>query len=297
MRIAFVWFGIDGRYGHWRDGLWKAMQIIGKKHEVRMFEPTGNIKEFNPDWVLFWEAPICAQGKDKDMYWSVANLPFKKALLFAGGEINAMWVKDFDHIFVESQIDSDTCDRLGLPHSTAFGINDDIFKPEQQPKIWHAMHQATCASWKRQPLMAQAFRDKAIVCGRDQPTDFFPFAECRRLGTLVLPEQSAESVNSLLNASDCLCQTSEFWGGGQRATLEAIAAGVPVICMSDSPKNREYVEASGYGVVCNPDPQSILKAFGTIRTTQWDKAKARKYIEENWTGDIYAKNILKIIEA
>lgn len=297
MKIAFIWQGISGRYGQWQDGLYAAMQIIGKKHEVRVFEPEGNIEAFNPDWVLYWEAPITYQSnKDGDKYKRIQNLPFKKALLFAGGEIKPMWMQNFDHIFVESQIDMDTCERFGLPHSRAFGINDQIMKPQKQPKIWDAMHQATCASWKRTWLMTEVFKDKSLLCGRFQESDPNCWIRARENNALVLPEQSAESVASLLNASYCMAQTSEFWGGGQRATLEAISCGIPVIAMSDSPKNCEFIRESGYGIICDPKPELIKDAFQELMAKKWDIEVSQKYIRENWTAKIYANDILKVLE-
>lgn len=296
LRIAFVWFGIDGRYGHWRDGLWKAMQIIGERHEVRYFEPSGDIESFRPDWILFWEAAITAQGQDSEMYKKVSTLPFKKALLFAGGEIQPMWVKDFDHLFIESQIDMDTCERFGIPHSRAFGVNEEIFKPQEQPKIFDGMHQCTCASWKRAWLMTGALKDKSLICGRFQSSDPNVWIRARHHHALVLPEQSAESVCSLLNASHTLCQTSEFWGGGQRATLEAMACNTIPIVMNDSPKNCEFVRESGYGLICEPNETAIFDAVQQAKSLP-PSNKGREYILSKWTSKHYADDILKVIDA
>ena len=288
MKIAFVWQGVSGRYGQWKDGLWKAMQIIGKQHEVRLFEPTGDIEGFAPDWVLYWEAPCTYKGKDSENYKRICALPFKKALLFAGGQIEPMWVKDFDHIFVESQIDADTCERLELPYSKAFGYNDDIFKPAKSPKIWKGMHHATCASWKRTWLMTEVLKEKSLVCGRYQETDPKCWMKAAEHNALILPEQSAESIAALLNASEWLVQTSEFWGGGQRATLEAMACGTPVIAMSDSPKNCEFIRETGFGVICDPNPDSIRAALETPRNFKTPDLS-------RWTGEEYAAAILKYL--
>ena len=296
MRIAFFWQGISGRYGQWKDGLWLAMQIIGKTHEVRYYEPGDElVHEFKPDWVLYWEAPCTANGKDKDKYEWVCKLLYKKALLFAGGPWDAMWVKDFDHVFVESQIDAEACERLGIPHSTAFGINDEIMKPQRQPKVWDGMHQATCASWKRTWLMTEALKDKSLVCGRYQETDPKCWLTAREHGALILPEQTQESVCSLLNASHCLVQTAEYWGGGQRATLEAMACGIPVIAMSDSPKNCEFLRESGYGIICEPNVAAIRAAVEKVKSFHWNIAGAMDYMKK-WTGQAYANAILSCLK-
>lgn len=295
LKIVFCWQGVSGRYGQWKDGLYAAMKIIEKTHEVKYFEPSDpDIESFNPDWILYWEAPVTCVGKDKANWDRIAAMPFKKALLFAGGEIQPMWVKDFDHLFLESQIDMDTCDRFGIPHSRAFGINENIFKPQKQPKVWDGMLQATCASWKRTWLMTGTLQGKSMVCGREQETDPKCFMLARDHGALVLPEQSPESVAALLNASVCVVNTSEFWGGGQRATLEAIACGIPVIVMSDSPKNCEFIRESGYGVICDPNEMSIKQAYKEIGAGNWDIQKSQDYIQK-WSSQKYADAIMEIL--
>jgi len=105
MKIAFIWFGITGRYGHWEDGLYYAMKELEKEHEVTYHEPTSVIPE--DAIVLFWEALSTKVGKDSNIFDAVTRLPNKKALLFAGGVIKKEWTVGFDHIFVESKLNKD----------------------------------------------------------------------------------------------------------------------------------------------------------------------------------------------
>lgn len=289
MKIAFVWFGISGRYGQWSDGLYWAMKEIEKEHEVTYHEPTDDIPE--DAIVFFWEALCTCMSKDKEMFERVRNLPNKKALLFAGGPIQKEWTNGFDHIFVESKINLDEFTQLGIPCSTAFGVNADMFKPMNVEKKWDAIHHGASASWKRQWLAAEAFRDKMLVVGRFQETDSFPFTESARLGATVWTEKPYEEVAVLLNQSKVLAQTSEYWGGGQRATLEALACDIPVICMTDSPKNREYVEESGCGAVCEPNSGDIRRAFDELMNSS--PKGGRDYVLSKWTHYHYATNLLK----
>lgn len=299
MRLAFIWQGVSTHHHKWRDGLWRALKHLEESHEVQYFEPeeddlTYLKEEFKPDWVLYWEAPCTINGNNKDKYLAVCQLPFKKALLFAGGELKSEWVSDFDHVFIESKINADDCELQNIPYSIAFGINEDIFKPEKQSKIFDGIHHGTCASWKRQELLARALGNRGVVCGRNQVSDPLPFEECRKHGTLVLPELPAEAVASLLNASRSLVQTSAFWGGGQRATLEALACGIPVVCMKDSPKNREYVEESGFGIVVEPNPQDIAQAVDQAKLMSG--AEGIDYVLRKWTSQDYARSLLRVLQ-
>ena len=297
MKIAFVWQGIgEGKiYGQWGDGLRKAMSIIEKEHTVTYHEPFETIKDV--DVILYWEAPVTCMGKDRDNYNNIRNNPIKKILLFAGGQIKNEWVKGFDLLCVESKIDADTCEEFGIPYRTAFGVDSETMKPEKQPKVFDAVFPSTCAGWKRQGLFSRALKSKGAICGRPQATDPTGFIEARENGTLLFPELPYPAVSALYNASHCCVNTSEFWGGGQRTTLEAMACGIPVIVMSDSPKNREYVEESRAGLVVDPSEDAIRKAIEEIKLwTPEEKARGRKYVENKWTAEHYAISILQGIK-
>lgn len=292
-KIAFVWFGISGMYGHWSDGLYWAMKEIEKMCDVTYHEPTDlNIPE--DAYIFFWEAACTAASKDGEMYRRIQRLPNKKALLFAGGPIRKEWVQGFDHVYVESRINLEEFQSIGVPCSTAFGVNTDMFKPMNLPKIWDAIHHGASASWKRQWIGAEAFKDKMLVVGRFQETDQFPFNESRRLGAEVREQVPYSDVSVLINQSKCLAQTSDYWGGGQRATLEALACDVPVICMTDSPKNREYVEESGFGEVVEPSAINLVEALKRIE--QNPPKGGREYVLSKWTHKHYAENLLKIFK-
>lgn len=294
MKIGFIWQGFSGVYGHWNDGLRQAMRLISETHEVRYYD-TKEIDElmlFNPDVVLYWEAPCTYAGKDRMNYWAVQELPYKKALLFAGGPIQKEWCDGFDLFFVESRINEEEFEALGLPWKRAFGVNTDIFKPDPQQKVFGGMFQATCASWKRHWLLADALGGQAVICGRNQDSDTQGFVRARAAGALVLPELSYEAVAALINASHAVVNCSAFWGGGQRATLEAMACNVPVIAMSDSPKNREYVEESGAGLVVEPTPEAIREAVERIKADPTPYQTGAAYVASRWTAAHYAAAII-----
>jgi glycosyltransferase involved in cell wall biosynthesis len=290
--ISFVWQGINGRYGQWKDGLWLAMKHLEKKYEVFYQEPDEEIKG---DIIMYWEAPCTTLGKDQENYKRIQSLPNKKILLFAGGPIRKEWVKGFDLVCVESQINKEECDELGIPNITAFGINEEIMKPMAYDIVYDGIHHGTCASWKRQQLVGEALGSSGLVVGRNQESDSYPFDRCKQLGTLVLPEQTPEIIATLLNQSHCCVQTSDFWGGGQRCTLEAMACGIPVICMEDSPKNMEYIKESGFGAIVYPNKESIKVAVEKIKENPLDPQIGVDYVKSKWTSRHYADNLIKAI--
>lgn len=296
MKIVFAWQGISGVYGRWGDGLRGAMDLIEKEHTVLYQEPSQDVSD-DTDIILYWEAPVTMCGKDRENYLKIKNNPKPKILLFAGGEIKKEWVEGFNLLLVESKINADECNALGIPQMTAFGVNTNIMKPEKQPKVFDAVFPSTCAGWKRQGLFSRALGSKGVICGRWQKEDPIGFIQARENNTLVLPELSYPAVSALYSASHCCVNTSEYWGGGQRTTLEAMACGIPVIVMADSPKNREYVEESGAGIVCEPDEHSIRKAVEEIKLwTPEQKERGRAYVESKWSHQHYAENIMKGIK-
>jgi glycosyltransferase involved in cell wall biosynthesis len=298
MRIAFIWQGSSKPeiFSHWNDGLRTAMRSVENFHEVVYREPWDNLDDV--DLILYWESPCTANdNKNGTHYNRIRKMDKKKILLFAGGPINLIDAIGFDLYLVESKINEDEFLSIGLPFRRAFGVNTNIFKPMNEEKIWDGIHHAASASWKRQHLMAEALKEKCLVVGREQSNDHMTFVRSRELGALVIPEQPYEEVAKLINRSHFLIQTAEFWGGGQRATLEAMACGVPVICMEDSPKNREYVEESGFGMVVYPHPDAIRDAVKFLKEHPLPPKQGTEYVRSKWKHTHYASNILSAIES
>lgn len=296
LKLSFVWQGVSDSkvFNHWNDGLRIAMRKIEKQYTVYYQEPW---EEIRGDIILYWEAPVSAVGGNAVHYNRIRTMEGKKKiLLFAGGAINYSWIEGFDHICVESKINCEELCVLQVPHSTAFGINDEIFKPVALTKQYDGIHQGTCASWKRQWLVGEAVGNRGLLVGRRQESDQHPFNEAEKYGTKILEEQPYEEVARLLNESHVMLQTADYWGGGQRATLEAMACGVQVVVMSDSPKNCQYVNESGFGLIVEPNAVAIRNAVEELRQNPHDVSLATNYIKENWTGKIYANSLLSAIE-
>lgn len=299
MKIAFVWQGVSEEKikNAWRDGLRYAIDKIAEKSTVDFFEPWQDIEGY--DIILYWEAPITFQGANGVHYNKVRQNPTKKVLLFAGGPLKKEWVEGFDLLFLESKMNEKECDDLGIAWHHAFGINDKEFdmghlRSGRHPKKrkYDGMLHGTCASWKRQWLIGEAFGPKGLVIGKGQESDAYPFNRCRELGCDVFLESGPAIIRDLMADSYALVNPCDYWGGGQRATLEAMAAGLPVVCCTDSPKNREFVEASGFGRVVEPNAQAIKEAVEDLKKNPLDHHIGVEYVQKNFSGDIYAEQIL-----
>ena len=294
MRIAFCWTnGVrdKNRFNHWNDGLRAAMRIIEKEHEVTYHEPDEDLPEV--DWILFWEAACTNDSPEWGAaYKKIQQSPQRKALLFAGGPIKYEWLKGFDHVFYESECNGEELRAIGIRCSQAFGVNTDIFQPMNIDKQFEVVAHGTCASWKRQWLVGESFGAGALVFGRDQESDPRPFEECRKHGATVMLEQSYEETAALINTAYVSLNCADKWGGGQRQTLEAMACGLPVVVMSDSPKNIEYLLDGGIGLIARPEIDHIRRTVELAKELPGDP---REYVMSKWTHEHYASAIMKVL--
>lgn len=287
MRIAFAWDGITEHYGkRFKDGLWAALKILEEKHSIGYFEPTAEqaIKEFKPDILLWWGA-LCEAVRSK-----VVSYPYKKAICFGGGPITESNVHGFDLYFTESKINEDEFARFGKPFLRAFGVNENIWRPIQSEKIYDGAIWATFALWKRHNLFADAVGEKGLAIGRFQDHEKQCYEWCKEKGMKVFNELPPEEAVKHVNQSHAAVNTSAFWGGGQRMTLEAMACNIPVIVMSDSPKNCEYVLESGWGEVVEPNPRHIQDA---MKKWKGQICNSRNYILSKWSSRHYAEALEK----
>ncbi len=286
MRIAFVWSGVRLRYGkRFKDGLWAALEILKEKHTIGRFEPqeTDMIVGFKPDVILFWGALI---DPEKEL---IASLPYKKAICFAGGVIDRHNVDGFDLYFTESEISEQELKKFGKYYMRAFGVNEKLYKPIPLEKKYDAIFFGTHALWKRNDLFARAVKDKGISIGIFQNHERECYEIPQEMGCEVHNEMPREELVNYINQSHTALNTADFWGGGQRMTLEAMACDVPPIVMNDSPKNCEYVKESGIGLIVEHDEIKIREAIEKLK----GKPGGREYIMSKWTSQHYADSLEK----
>lgn len=298
-KLAFVWQGISDPaiLAGWKDGLWQAVEHLKTIHDVSYLEPTDDLTGY--DCLLYWEAPCSISGQNAAKYRNVCSAPGKKVLLFAGGPLKSEWVRAFDLVVVEANINVRDCEAQGIPHAKAFGVNVDIWAPSETEKTFLAAHHGACAGWKRQNLGAEALKERFLVVGPRQECDPYTFDRSKELGSTVIEGKlPPEECAALVSSAKILLQTSDFWGGGQRATLEGMAMGLAPVCMEDSPKNREFLEGSGLGRIVRPEPSAIREACEALAAS-WgptEASQARAYVVQNWSGQKYGEDLEKIVK-
>lgn len=296
-KIAFVWQGVSDPLvrAHWNDGLSAAMTILEKEYEVTYHEPTEHIQD--KDLILYWEAPCTCAGKDREKYRNIQYSSIPSILLFAGGPIKPEWVEGFQRIIIESEHNIQEFNDIGIDVGRAFGINENIFKPEKMEKEYDAIFHGTWAGWKRQDLFAKTFGKRGIAIGQLQEGDRDGYTACVQLGVHTFAHMNREDIVDYINKSVVCVNTCDYWGGGQRTTLEAMACGIPVIVMKDSPKNCEYIINSGGGAISDPEPERIREKFNEV-VANYDNMSlnAIDYVKNNWTSVHYAAALKEEID-
>lgn len=301
MRISFVW-DWEPEYHQsvtWQDGLAAALrELINRGHEVQVLcagnldsfigHPyfqiieTSNIpnlvKLFKPDVILHWGDTTRPNAA------LTAELGIPMALCFAGGEMNGGTERYFQHIFVESEVYKPGFMRKGIPVSTAFGTNTELFKPmPEQPKYFDTIFPATFATWKRHELYAKATNGlRSLACGyiyHDHEQENWQV--CLDNGVMVMPHVSAQGLHYLYGASKVCVIPSRSDGGSQRTVLEAMAMNLPVI-VTDSDK-FDFAE----GKVFQAEP--LITDLRTMINMALDsEVSTRDYVVANWSEHTYA---------
>lgn len=292
MKIAFAADGAHIHYGKdWTDGLWRALERLREKHIINVFDAQdqAGIKGFEPDVVLFWGSLLGAPAQ------SIKELPYSKAIAFAGGPISQQDATGFDLYFYESKVNHNEFDMLGLPNRLAFGINEETFFPQQLPKKYLACFPASFALWKRHDLFATAVGNRGVACGLFQDHEKECFEVCHRNQVEVFGSIPRHTVREIINSSHAMLNTASYWGGGQRSTLEAMACDIPVVVMADAPKNCEFVEESGFGFIVPPDVSAIRSVLEKIEGSAL--TGGRDYVMSKWTSQHYADALERGLES
>lgn len=227
MRISFV-YKLDDP--NWSDGLKKALDVLSEKHDIKYHN--GSYTNYFADVVLCWGA----FGSWQEQF--VSELPYKKAILVAGGPISHPNIHKYDIVFVETKWHQEQFRKLGVNAVVAFGTNTDLFTNMDIQRPIDYLSVGAFAKWKRHELFLEKPGNKVAV-GYMQPGGIE--SECYEMcienkDTLVIPQVSPEALMWLYNQSKVVSITSTVNGGGERTVLEALSCGCDVEVEPDNPK-------------------------------------------------------------
>lgn len=292
-----------GQWYSWCDGLYGALNELGKDFKVNIFgysDQDSLIKKENleirlftqPNSMRYWldsYQPNVIFGWGTSFHdWQELNyngIASKKILLYAGGKPDrANANRLFDIVVVENESDKKEFNRSVV----AFGTNTDVFRPMELNKIYPAFYPAAFALYKRHNLWAKSVPDGSLAVGHMQDHETSCFEVVKENGHSVSPPLPMDSIPFFYNQSFGTVITSEHLGGGQRSALESLSCNIPVLATSDS-KASEFEGVWS----CEPVVQEVSNAYLAMVTSfEQDPINLRdKYIVGKYDHIKYAEKL------
>jgi hypothetical protein len=267
MNIAFIWHWDKASTikDKWRDGLRKAMEIIGKEHTVHWYLDK-ELPEDKYDALVLWDDSNSAFFKVLDTYHA------KKALCLTTDPQNFENLRKLDAVYCESRPVLDQVRSQGLRGILAFGTDTDYFSPNASiKKDIEYFYPATFSPWKKQSEIA--YLGSALYCvGTIQPDGIYELAECLRNGVKV--EEGYFPVKHI----------RDLYRRSKRVIIPAIHG-----------SERTVLEAMSCGIRPNVVEENI-KAYSYIKEFDASGLSPRVFVLENYSARKYAADILRGIE-
>lgn len=264
------------------DGLHKALQIVGQKHQVDWFLQ-GDEPDNSYDWILPWGVGSIPFNKTIEKYKG------RKALLCAGHPQDTANFEKFEAIFVESPAVAKQI--LHPKVALAFGTDTEFFRPMNEEKMFDVFFPATYSPWKRQDLLAESGKGlKILTCGVVQPDGVEIFQKCNEEGYTMAGVVPTKLIAQLYNMSKVVCITA--WHGSERTTLEAMSTNVPLVITKDN----ELACSLTTDEVIKIDPDPLCIRLGIDQALS-QVVNTRQHILEKYSAEKYAEKIISVIES
>lgn len=240
-KVLFVY---DHSYPHmWKDGLRAALGLLEKHFNItywNLAEAT-IIQELDFDFILGWGAFNSSVDKQ------LQKLEGKKGLCIAGNYFNIKG-QQYDVLFHETNWYKPHIEtHPNIVH--AFGVNTDIFKPMELPKLYDVLSVGAFALWKRQPKISEK-KGYRMVVGEVQKKNMSESMEIINylisIGVSVSDMVDPEKLAIMYNMSKMVYIPAHIIGGGERAVLEARACEIPVEIEDDNEKLKELLDCDLY---------------------------------------------------
>ncbi len=266
--LAIIWpfDKAEQIYPYWRDGLRKAIEIIGEKQNVDYYfgEDYKKLDE-NYNAYLFW-------GDSNDHAIDLfMNKRGKKGLILTTSPTDFLNLKNYDVIFCESKPVYEACRAQGLHAIHAFGTDTDFFSPDETKKDIPYFYPATFSPWKRQSAIAD--KGQLLYC----------------VGTLQ-PDGQAElqaCLDNKVNVAQGYFK-AEYIRDLYRRAREVL---IPAIHGSE----RTILESMSMDLFPQVNPEN--KAYAIIRQFQnLDLDSPREFVLKYYGHEQYGKKIMKGLE-
>lgn len=225
----------------WNDGLAAALRELEKIFNIdrlNIVESTEILHVY--DFVLGWGA----FGSSVDRLLGRWTDQQPKGLCI-GGITPLSDLSEYDVLFYETEWHAAQLDHPNKVH--AFGYNEEIFFPYYaEEKLWDYTTVGAFADWKRQDMLAnkEGLRFAVGQIQEGNPDESYRIiANLLRNGVAVSDMVSPKDLNKIYNLSRTVYLPASVNGGGERAVLEARAAGCLVEVADDNPKLQELVAA------------------------------------------------------
>lgn len=235
-KILFVYSHPDEEY--WHDGLKAALKLLEKDFEITYLNLFKNSLTNVPKdtFILVWDS---FKGVVDRM---IRYYPNKKGLCLAGSMFMPYKTEDYNVIFYETEYQKSILRHSNLVH--AFGIDTNVYKKMDLPKVFDYIGVGGFATWKRWEKMIDK-KGLKLVTGpyqlQNEQESLTIIKNLVRNRIVVAPIINVEIAVKLYNMSKICYIPAELNGGGERAVLEARASNLEVQIEPDNPKLKELL--------------------------------------------------------
>lgn len=251
------------------------------------------IAELNPDLILGWGTV------DHKIYQQVHQLlpEIPMYMFLAGGSVDHPYAHSFNGFFVETNFHVKDLNARGLPAWRALGVMEDILFPTpEQHKIWDVFLPASFTTNKRYDLWCDVIEQSGLKGVAVGPVNELGCQiECRKVGVPTFGYMSRTVLRDFYNASRVTLLTAGAWGGCQRALLESLACGIPVVTTEDN-FQLDWINSTGAPVVwCPPQVNLLIEAVKKVIDSPPDPKVLRQFVLDNFTGNHYYEVVRQVV--
>lgn len=253
-KISFIWEWERAKEiePNWRDGLRKAIEILGKRHEIDWYLMKAPELKKDYDWIITW----CDSNSNFSKFFT--KYPAKRAICLTTHPTNYHNLQGFDVVFCETSIIYEECRMRGIHAVRAFGTDEEFFTPKSSKEDIEYFYPATFSPWKRQRDIAH-LGNKLTCVGTVQPDGQEDYDACVNNAVNVEvgyfpPDKIRDYYNRAKNVIIPAVH------GSERTVLESMSMNiVPTVTNEQNKRARSYInEYKASGMIM---PRAFIQKF------------------------------------